>query len=194
MLLKRHKPRIAAGFKAGALDRCIKDVSKAIKDNPEAAASAVVNLIRTAKIGRCLVLLPYDEKHNRLYRSLIEPAVSRHMVPVRLDLIPKSESIYTSFAQAVRSCSAVIADITILNKNVMYEIGYAHGRGLKPMLYTRRAARLKRLPVYFRTLNVRLATPEESIAQLIDDYLNSFKSFGQDHQPESKQSDPPGTQ
>jgi hypothetical protein len=24
----------------------------------------------------------------------------------------------------------VIADITLLNENVMYEVGYAHGRGL----------------------------------------------------------------
>ena len=65
------------------------------------AAAAVVDLIRTAKVGRCLVLLPYDDQHNNLYISAIEPAVARHMIPVRLDRLPRSEAIYTSFADAI---------------------------------------------------------------------------------------------
>ena len=74
------------------------------------------------------MLIPYDDEHNSLYRSTIEPAVAKHMIPVRLDRLPKSEAIYTSFADAIQSSSAVIADITALNENVMYEIGYSHGR------------------------------------------------------------------
>jgi hypothetical protein len=127
-----------------------------IDGDPEMAATAVVDLIRTAKVGRCLVLLPYDDQHNSLYALSIEPAVASHMIPVRLDRLPKSEAIYTSFADAVRSSTAVLADITLLNENVMYEIGYAHGCGLTPLMYTRDAARLEQLPVYFRALNVRL--------------------------------------
>ena len=98
----------------------------------------------------------------RLYTSSIEPTIARHMVPVRLDRLPRSEAIYTSFADAIGSSLAVIADITLLNENVMYEVGYAHGRGLTPLIYTRDVDRLEHLPVYFRTLNVRLvseATP-----------------------------------
>jgi len=127
------------------------------------------------------VLLPYDDQHDSLYTSLIEPTVARHMIPVRLDRLPRSEAIYTSFADAVGSSTAVIADITLLNENVMYEVGYAHGRGLTPLIYTRDAARLEQLPVYFRTLNVRLASQATPVDILIDDYLRSFKA-GRVHQ------------
>ena len=97
------------------------------------------------------MLTPYDDEHDNLYTSTIEPAVARHMILIRLDRLPKSEAIYTSFADAIQSASAVIADITTLNENVMYEIGYSHGRGLIPLIYTRDADRLTQLPVYFRT-------------------------------------------
>lgn len=76
----------------------------------------------------------------------------------------------------------MIADITILNENVMYEVGYAHGRALTPLIYTRDAARLEQLPVYFRTLNVRLASDATQINTLIDDYLSSSKAAYRAHQ------------
>jgi hypothetical protein len=175
-LLTKYRKRIAASFEPGALDRCLGKISQSIDSNPEIAADAVVNLIRTAKIGRCLVLIPYDDEHDRLYASTIEPAVARHMIPIRLDRLPKSDAIYTSFADAIQSSSAVIADITILNENVMYEIGYSHGRGLTPLIYTREADRLTQLPVYFRTLNVRLASGKMPVNILIEDYLCSLKT------------------
>jgi hypothetical protein len=175
-LLIKYRKRIAAGFTPGALDRCFDKISQAKDRNPEIAAGAVVDLIRTAKVGRCLVLIPYDDEHDSLYTSMIEPAVARHMIPIRLDRLPKSEAIYTSFADAIQSSSAVIADITSLNENVMYEIGYSHGRGLTPLIYTREADRLTRLPVYFRTLNVRLASDETPVNTLIEEYLCSLKT------------------
>jgi hypothetical protein len=175
-LLEKYRERIAAGFDPGALDRCLGIVSKAIHTHPERAAKAVVALIRTARVGRCLVLLPYDDEHNALYASSIGPTVARHMIPVRLDRLPNSEAIYTSFAHAMRSCWAVIADITLLNENVMYELGYAHACGLKPLIYSRDAARLEQLPIYLRTLNVRLASEATPADILIDDYLRSVKA------------------
>jgi len=175
-LLEKYRERIAGSFDAGALDRCLGNLSKLIDSDPDLAAGTVVDLFRTAKIGRCLVLLPYDEEHNSLYKLLIEPAVAQHMIPVRLDRVPRSESIYASFAEAMQTSSAVIADITLLNENVMYEVGYAHGRSLTPLIYTRDAARLHQLPVYFRTLNVRLASDTTPVNKLIDEYLGALKA------------------
>jgi len=181
-LLNKYYKRIAAGFQEGALDKCVDELNKWTTSDLEKGAAAVVDLIRTAKVGKCLVLLPYDDEHKLLYKSTIEPAIAKHMIPVRLDHLPRSEAIYTSFADAIRSCSAVIADITMLNENVMYEIGYAHGRGLTPLIYTRDEVRLDQLPVYFRTLNVRLASRETPAEALIDDYLTSLKDTRRLHQ------------
>lgn len=175
-LLLKYRERIAANFEAGALDRCLGEIEQAIGNDVESAAGAVVRLIQTAKVGRCLVLIPYDDEHDSLYTSILEPAIARHMIPIRLDRLPKSESIYSSFADAIQSSSAVIADITTLNENVMYEIGFSHGRGLTPLIYTRDADRLSQLPVYFRTLNVRLAPDATRVAALVEDYLRSLKT------------------
>jgi hypothetical protein len=81
-----------------------------------------------------------------------------------------------SFADAMHTSWAVIADITVHNENVMYEVGYAHGCGLTPLIYTRDATRLEQLPVYFRTLNVRLASPATPLDVFIDEYLRSLKA------------------
>lgn len=175
-LLKKYRERIAANFAPGALKLCLDEISRTINSTPKTAAGAVVKLIRTAKVGRCLVLLPYNARHNSLYKSTIEPAIARHMIPIRLDYLPKSEAIYTSFADAMQSSSAIIADITSLNENVMYEIGYAHGRGLTPLLYTRKPGRLKQLPLYFGTLNVRLVSDTMPLDALIENYLISLKA------------------
>ncbi|WP_428663015.1 hypothetical protein [Runella sp.] len=175
-LLRNYRERIKAAFEPNKFDNCLKMLSKELKNKEYAkAANAVIDLIGTAKLGKCLILLPYDEKHNELYISTIEPWVAKHMIPVRLDLLPGSESIYTNFAEAIRSSLAVIADITVLKDNVMYEVGYAHGLGLTPLIYTQDKNRLEQLPVYLRTLNVQIALKDEDIKQLIDDYLSSVK-------------------
>ncbi len=174
-LLKKHKKRIAANFANGGLERSLKKISAHIVKSPVRAAAAVVDLIKTAKVGKCLVLLPYDETHNRLYAREIRPTVAARMLPVRLDNLPSSRAIYTSFADAIQQASAVVADVTTINGNVMYEIGYAHGRGLTPLLYTRNRARVNNLPVYFRTLNVKVVSARTPLTKLIGDYLQEVK-------------------
>jgi hypothetical protein len=175
-LLHKYRPLIAKSFAPEGLDRCLSKISDTIKDRPDLAARAVIELLQSAKIGRCLVLLPFDEEHNSLYASTIEPAVIRHMIALRLDRLPGSEAIYTNFADAIQMSSAVIADITTLNENVMYEIGYSHGRGLKPLIFTRNHARLEQLPVYFQALNVQLASDRQSVEAIIEEYLQSQKA------------------
>ena len=178
-LLDQYKERIAANFETGALKKCLDRVTETINSQPEVAAQAVVGLLKTARVGKCLVLSPFDEVHNALYSSVVERAVARHMVPLRLDHHPRSDAIYNSFMEAIRSSSAVIIDVTVLNQNVMYEIGYAHGygSGLPLLIYAREQARLDDLPLYLRTLNVRLAAKpvEPAIEALIDGFLDSVK-------------------
>jgi hypothetical protein len=181
-LLNKYYQWIAASFDAEALRLCLAEVSKHLGSQPDRAASEVVKLIRTAKVGKCLVLFPYDDEHNRLYDAVIEPAVERHMIPLLLGRLPASNAIYTSFADAMQTAAAVIADVTVLNDNVMYEVGFAHGRALTPLIYTRDKERLLQLPVYFRTLNVRLAPDSETIRSIIDEYLRSLKGIQKVHQ------------
>jgi hypothetical protein len=78
----------------------------------------------------------------------------------------------------VRSGWAIIGDVTQLNPNVMYEIGYAHGSGATPLLYARDAARLQDPPVHLKTLNIRLADETTPLEKLIDESLGSVRPSG----------------
>ena len=176
VLLEKYRERIALGFAPGALDRCLQQVSKSIQADPKEAAAAVVNLMRTAKVGKCLMLLPYDLEHNTLYESVLRTSVAKHMLPIRLDELPSSEAISANFADAIRSSLAVVADVTVRNENVVYEVGYAHGHGLKPLIYTRDPSRLAQLPVYFRALNIRVVSSETQINCAIEEYLLAVKA------------------
>ena len=175
VLFKKYHDRIADFFAPGALDACIDELDQKINTDEQAAAQATVELIQTAKFGMCLALFPYDPAQNQLYDSTIEPAITKHMTAMRLDHLSRSEAIYNSFADTMRKSLAVIADITQLNENVMYEIGFAHALGITPLLYTREASRIDELPVYFRTLNIRVVSEVSPLADLIDEYLRSFK-------------------
>ena len=174
-LLTTYRGRIADAFDPQTFETCLEHVHRDIADRPDRAAAEVVALIRTAKIGRCLVLMPFDDEHDALYSASIEPAIKPYMMPLRLDRLPASDLIYTSFAQNVRSSAAVIADITALNENVMFEIGYALGCGVRPLIYTCDHERLERLPIYFEALNVRLARGPAAVEGLIAEYLSSLR-------------------
>lgn len=180
-LLDKHRDRVAAGFAPGALEKSLHAVSLSIDTDPRAAAKATVELIQTAKIGRCLVLMPFDKVHDELYAVSIEPAIAKHMHPLRLDRLARSDAIYGTFDDAIRSATAVVVDVTQLNENVMYEIGFAHAFGLKPLIYSREAARLEQLPLYLRTLNVRLASTKTPVGELIEEYVQTFMAPGKVH-------------
>lgn len=172
-LLDKYRDRVVAGFAPGALEKCLHAVSESIDADPQKAAKATVELLRTAKIGRCLVLMPFDDEHDELYAESIEPAIAKHMHPLRLDRLARSDAIYGAFGNAIRSATAVIVDVTHFNENVMYEIGFAHALGLKPLIYAREAARLENLPLYLRTLNVRLASTKYPVGKLVEEYVQT---------------------
>ena len=175
-LLISHRQPIAARFHPGALDTCLQRIDETIEHEPRLAAQAVVTLLQTAKVGRCLVLLPYDPEHDEIYNAVLEPEVSKQMFAVRLDQLPKSDVIYASFAKAVDDAAAVVIDITHLNENVMYEVGFAHGRGRSPLMYTRDPVRLENLPIYLRTLNVHLVTDPTKLASLVGVHLAEIQA------------------
>lgn len=142
---------------------------------PETARK-VADLIARAKIGRCLVLLPFDQEHDTLFNKFIEPAVESSMICDRLDHRPGSAPIRTSFVDAVDRASAVIADVTDVNPNVMYEIGYALAKGLKPLFYCQNTKVVERLPVYLRDLNISVISSDEDLALRIKTHLAEVRS------------------
>lgn len=164
---------VEAAFAPGEVKRCFKVLDERGLEDP-ASVRSVIDVIRSARVARCLVLQPYRSGDDELYTQKIRPAVEEEMQAVRLKDLGGSQQIYSSFFDAVEDSTTIIADITEMNDNVMYEIGYAHGRGVQPLLYTLDPSRVGRLPVYLRTLNVH-AVAEEELPGLIRDHLREVK-------------------
>jgi hypothetical protein len=172
---KAYRDRIEAAFAPGAVHRCFDVLAKLGLDDPRSVV-AVAEVIRSARVGRCLVLQPYRIADEELYTSILRPAIEEEMIAVRLKDAAGSQQIYASFFEAVSYSTAIIADISNLNENVMYEVGYAHGHGLQPLLFTLEASRIQSLPIYLRTLNVHTVTAED-LPVLIRSHLKAVKEM-----------------
>lgn len=173
MVYEFYQDRIEAAFAPGAVRRCFDVLSNLGLHDPRSVV-AVVEVIRSARLGRCLVLQPYRAADEKLYTSILRPAIEEEMIAVRLKDAAGSQQIYASFFEAVSYSTAIIADISGLNENVMYEVGYAHGRGLQPLLFTLDESRIQSLPIYLRTLNVHAVTAED-LPILIRNHLRAVK-------------------
>ncbi len=174
---RAYQGRIEAAFAPGAVRNCFQLLAGLDLSDPRSidrSVDAVIEVISTARIGRCLVLQPYRAVDEELYKSTLRPAVEEEMIAVRLKDSAGSQQIYASFFEAVSGSTAIIADITGLNENVMYEVGYAHGRGFQPLLFTLDASQLESLPIYLRTLNVH-AVNEDDLPALIRNHLRAVK-------------------
>ncbi|WP_404390414.1 hypothetical protein [Humibacillus xanthopallidus] len=169
-----HKRRIDAAFAPGSVNECFKLLAGRL--DGQQAPRCVVDVIETARLGQCLVLQPHrTESDEELYDSIIRPSVAEHMVPVRLKDEGGSELIHSLFYDTIaRRATAVIADITDLNENVIYEIGYAHGRGARPLLFSLRSLSPDSLPLYLRTLRFHTVSRKD-LPRLISNHLAKVK-------------------
>lgn len=175
-LLTRYEERIAKRFDTGAVQRCVDELQATYGRSVQAAADAVVALIQQAHVGRCLVLMPFDDEHKARYDQFIGPAIERRMTAVRLDLLPSSSDIVKNFEAEMTRASAVIVDATKSNENVMYEIGYAQALGYDPLLVVRDAERPNTGPMYLRTKNLKVLSDDGEWPALIDAYLLARKT------------------
>lgn len=154
--------------------------SLSLGDLPEQldkAVKTVTSVLGRARVWKCLVLTPYDDFHNRLYDEVIEDAVRSRMLPDRLDRRAGSEAIRDNFVEAVEDSRKIIADVTDQTPAVMYEIGYAHGKGLKPLLFLRSPGPdPSELPVYIRDLNLAVVKGDhEELAERIRAYVSEVE-------------------
>lgn len=147
-----------------------------VKASLHETAARVAAIANKAKIGRCLVLLPYDRVDDEFYNRVVRPAVESVMMCDRLDHRPSSEAIRASFATSVERSQSVIADVTSANVNVMYEVGYALARGARLLLFTRDASVVEHLPLYLRDLNIAAGLSEEELAERIKAHLAEVRS------------------
>ena len=79
------------------------------------------------------VLLPLDASMRRLRDTIGRTLREERAVPFFVDELPAGAAWVDDIVQRIRSSHVVVADITRMNPNVMFELGIAHGLG-KPLI------------------------------------------------------------
>jgi hypothetical protein len=82
----------------------------------------------------CFVLMPFGEPFDRIYRSLIQPAIlTSGLEAMRADQISYPGAIMEQIRAAIQQSRLCVADLSGRNPNVLYELGIAQTLG-KPTI------------------------------------------------------------
>jgi hypothetical protein len=92
------------------------------------------------------IVMKFGEPYDTLYREVIAPVCAElGYQPVRADEFSGPGVIIEDIIDGIRRASVVIAEITPVNANVFYELGYAHATG-KPTILLADRGELENLP------------------------------------------------
>lgn len=73
------------------------------------------------------VLMPFDEEFNAVYEKIIAPTLSKAGYEVsRADSNIAQQNILRDIVRGISQAAIVVADLTTMNANVLYELGIAH--------------------------------------------------------------------
>jgi hypothetical protein len=92
------------------------------------------------------VLMPFTNDFTKIYQTFIKPTVERpefNLVCKRADDIKSNRAIIQDIWKSLCESRLVIADLTGLNPNVMYELGVAHTLGKETVLIYQRGENIE---------------------------------------------------
>lgn len=100
----------------------------------------IVDKTQGAIKRRCLILMPFRPEANEFYEKVIkELAIRKGYRPIRIDEEVNSGVIFTIFQERIKDTDCVLADITDINPNVMYELGFIRAQqNINPVLFSRK--------------------------------------------------------
>jgi len=77
---------------------------------------------------KAFVIMPFDTEFNSIYEDLIKPALEDSGYDVsRSDSFLNQQNIISDIIRGIATADLVVADLTTLNPNVLYELGLCHG-------------------------------------------------------------------
>lgn len=87
-------------------------------------------------MSTCFVIQPFDQgPFDRRYIETIEPAIrAAHLEPYRVDWDPSVTIPIDDIERKIRDATICVADISVDNPNVWYEVGYAHASNKEVVL------------------------------------------------------------
>jgi hypothetical protein len=95
------------------------------------------------------VLMPFTEELTEIYQTVVKPTVEKKefgLVCKRADDIKSNRAIIQDIWKSICEARIVIADMSNLNPNVMYELGIAHTIGKETVLLYQKTKQELRFP------------------------------------------------
>lgn len=92
------------------------------------------------------VLMPFTGELTEIYTTLIKPTIENNefsLVCKRADDIRSNKAIMQDIWKSICEARLIIADLTGLNPNVMYELGVAHTLGKETLIIYRKDENIK---------------------------------------------------
>src|SRR6185503_5802215 len=104
------------------------------------------------QLRTCFVIAPINDLFDRYYKNIFRRAVvDAGFKPVRADSLARSTDIIGDIWRLTNDAFVLLADLSGMNPNVLYELGLAHALG-KPVVLV--ASRVDDIPFDLRGLRV----------------------------------------
>ena len=130
------------------------------------------------------VIMPFDEGFKAVYDQFIEPILKELGFSVsRADTQLNMENILRSIARSLANADLIIADLSIPNENVYYELGLAHALGKPVIMLTEH---VDALPFDLRSYRVipysthfaEIEPARQQLRQAASGFLDGTTTFG----------------
>lgn len=93
--------------------------------------------------GTVFVVMQFSEPYRQLYEEVIQPvAKAAHLRAYHVGEVFGPGMILHDIAQGIVDATIVVAEITPINQNLFYELGYAHALGKPTILLAERGKQL----------------------------------------------------
>ena len=129
--------------------------------------------------GQVAVMMPFSDDHSvdPVYKAIREGVEAAGKSAKRVDELKASTEIPDDVRRLIRSSCAVVVDLTELNSNVLYELGFADA--LKKQIILIQKGEISGLPFDFAARRVfsyrRDAESLKHLSQLIQEVVSSIK-------------------
>ncbi len=126
---------------------------------------------------KAFVLMPFAPEFTAIYSDLIRPALEDAGYEVaRADSFLDQQNILRDVVQGIGSADSIVADLTTLNPNVLYELGLCHGLKVPTVLL---AQSIEEVPFDLRGYRIqRYSTHFSEVHKLKE----ALRQIGEQHQ------------
>lgn len=147
-LLEQQKETRQTQLEAIALTHIDSELLRVLKSTSLVQINPIFGPASFSENGHLVfILMPFKDELNAVYDTIIKPTVeSLGLVCHRADEYKTNKAIIQDIWKAICEAKIVIADLTTLNPNVMYELGIAHTVGKETIMITQRGDKEFKFP------------------------------------------------